>query len=157
MRPREASLPISPFQTNNSFFRFPFDHQRFPLYPVIYAVFCVSLYFMALTVVAIDSFFMSVCIHLRASLNDLNATINSWDAGERVNLKNRIIKSVKYHNEIDDRIKALTTISSPIVLAQFFISLVELCTLAFDVIMVGVLLFPSHFELIQRRMYLIEE
>lgn len=93
---------------------------------------------MALSVVAIDCYFMSVCIHLRANLFDLIDIIGNLNKckSSHKKIEIKIIECVKYHNEIINRITILAKISSPIVLAQFFISSLELCTLAFDMIMV---------------------
>lgn len=80
--------------------------------------------------------FMCVCIHLRANSQDLIEFINSWKKTNHTLVEMKIVEFVIHHNAIIDRIKLLAKVSSPIVLAQFFISSAELCTLAFDVIMV---------------------
>lgn len=115
-----------------------------PMYPITYIPFCVSLYFMGYTVVSIDSFFMGISIHATACLNDLSNLFTEIDqnpncesqVSEHDHVRVKFIDCIKFHLEILDYIKTIGKFASPIIFGQYFISLMELCTLAFDVIMV---------------------
>lgn len=77
---------------------FPYDHTYLPAYVLTYFASCVSLYFMAYTVVSIDSFFMGMCLHIIACLNDL---MDSFTQLDKYVIKLQFVLDFEFKNDIN--------------------------------------------------------